>query len=104
VHDSVLLDSDEPRAVFLAEGLGHAFLSLADGSSITYLVSTGYSPGREFAIDPFDPALALPWPGDLEFELSDRDRAAPSLAEAQERGLLPTMAQCTARYAEVRAG
>ncbi len=104
VHDSVVLDSDEPRAVYLAEGLGHAFLSLADSSSITYLVSTGYSPDREFAVDPFDPALALPWPGDLEFELSDRDRAAPSLAEAQEQGLLPTLEQCTARYAEVRAG
>ncbi len=104
VHDSVVLDSDEPRAVYLAEGLGHAFLSLADSSSITYLVSTAYSPDREFAVDPFDPALALPWPGDLEFELSDRDRAAPSLAEAQEQGLLPTMEQCTARYAEVRAG
>jgi dTDP-4-dehydrorhamnose 3,5-epimerase len=104
VHDSVVLDSDEPRAVYLAEGLGHAFLSLADSSSITYLVSTAYSPDREFAVDPFDPALALPWPGDLEFELSDRDRAAPSLAEAQERGLLPTMEQCAARYAEVRAG
>jgi dTDP-4-dehydrorhamnose 3,5-epimerase len=104
VHDSVLLDSDEPRAVYLAEGLGHAFLSLADSSSITYLVSTGYSPDREFTVDPFDPALALPWPGDLKFELSDRDRAAPSLAEVQEQGLLPTMEQCTARYADVRAG
>ena len=35
VHDSVVLDSDEPRAVYLAEGLGHAFLSLADDSSVT---------------------------------------------------------------------
>jgi dTDP-4-dehydrorhamnose 3,5-epimerase len=103
-HDSVLLDSDAPRAVYLAEGLGHAFVSLADASSITYLVSTGYSPGREFAIDPFDPALDLPWPNDLEFELSARDQAAPTLAEAQEQGLLPTMEQCAARYAEVRAG
>ena len=102
-HDSVLLDSDEPRAVYLAEGLGHAFLSLADSSSITYLVSSGYSPDREFAIDPLDPALDLPWPADLEFELSARDSAAPSLAEAQARGLLPTMEQCTARYAEVRS-
>jgi dTDP-4-dehydrorhamnose 3,5-epimerase len=46
VHDAVLLDSETPRAVYLAEGLGHAFVSLADASSVTYLVSTGYSPGR----------------------------------------------------------
>ena len=44
VHDSVVLDSEQPRAVYLAEGLGHAFVSLADNSSVTYLVSTGYPP------------------------------------------------------------
>jgi dTDP-4-dehydrorhamnose 3,5-epimerase len=102
VHDSVLLDSDQPRAVYLAEGLGHAFLSLADASSVTYLVSTGYSPGREFGVHPMDPELGLPWPTDIEFELSAKDTAAPSLTQAREQGLLPTMEQCTARYAELR--
>jgi dTDP-4-dehydrorhamnose 3,5-epimerase len=102
VHDAVVLDSEQPRALYLAEGLGHAFLALADGTSITYLVSTGYSPGREFAISPIDPELDLPWPDDLELQLSERDRAAPTLAEAREQGLLPTIEQCRARYAELR--
>ena len=102
VHDSVLLDSEQPRAVYLAEGLGHAFVSLADGSSVTYLVSTGYAPGREFGVHPLDPALDLPWPDDVEPQLSAKDQAAPSLVEAQEQGLLPTMEQCAARYAELR--
>ena len=102
VHDSVLLDSDHPRAVYLAEGLGHAFVSLADASSVTYLVSTGYSPGREFGVHPLDPALDLPWPEDVELELSAKDLAAPTLAEAQELGQLPTMAACTAQYAQRR--
>jgi dTDP-4-dehydrorhamnose 3,5-epimerase len=103
VHDSVVLDSDQPRAVYLAEGLGHAFVSLVDRSSLTYLVSTGYDPGREFGIHPLDPALDLPWPADVEFELSARDQQAPSLAEAREQGLLPTYAASTARYAHLRA-
>ena len=102
VHDSVLLDSEEPRAVYLSEGLGHAFLSLTDASSVTYLVSTGYSPGREFGVHPMDPELDLPWPADVEFELSAKDLAAPTLAEAREQGLLPTLEQCSARYAELR--
>ena len=102
-HDSVLLDGEAPRAVYISEGIGHAFLALEDGSSVTYLVSTGYSPGREFGISPFDPALGLPWPADVATELSAKDRAAPTLAEAQEQGLLPTMEQCAARYAELRA-
>jgi dTDP-4-dehydrorhamnose 3,5-epimerase len=102
VHDSVVLDSAQPRAVYLAEGLGHAFVSLADGSSLTYLVSSGYDPTREFGVHPLDPELDLPWPEDLDFELSGRDAAAPTLAQAREQGLLPTYAESTARYAELR--
>ncbi len=103
VHDAVVLDSEQPRAVYLSEGLGHAFLSLADGSSVTYLVSSGYDPTREFGISPVDPALDLPWPDDVEFELSAKDREAPTLAEALGQGLLPTVEECRARYAEQRA-
>jgi dTDP-4-dehydrorhamnose 3,5-epimerase len=102
VSDSVLLDSEAPSAVYLAEGLGHAFVSLADGSSVTYLVSSPYAPDREFGIHPLDPSLDLPWPDDVEFQLSAKDTAAPTLAEAAERGMLPTMEQCSARYAQLR--
>ena len=102
VHDTVVLDGEHPRATYLAEGLGHAFVSLADASSVTYLVSTPYTPDREFGIHPLDPELALPWPADLEFELSAKDAAAPGLAEAREKGLLPTMQECATRYAELR--
>ncbi|WP_369130424.1 dTDP-4-dehydrorhamnose 3,5-epimerase family protein [Modestobacter roseus] len=102
VHDAVLLDSEQPRAVYLSEGLGHAFVALADASSVTYLVSTGYSPGREFGVHPMDPELDLPWPADVELQLSAKDTAAPTLAEAREQGLLPTMDQCRARYTERR--
>jgi len=104
VHDSVVLDSEQPRAVYLAEGLGHAFLSLADGTSVTYLVSTNYDPAREFTVSPLDADLDLPWPADVELELSARDRQAPARAESLERGLLPTAEKCTARYAQLRGG
>ena len=103
VHDAVLLDSEAPKAVYLSEGLGHAFVALADASSVTYLVSSGYSPGREFGVHPMDAELDLPWPADVEFELSAKDLAAPTLAQAREQGLLPTLEQCTARYTELRS-
>ncbi|MCA0146362.1 dTDP-4-dehydrorhamnose 3,5-epimerase family protein [Blastococcus sp. LR1] len=102
VHDSVVLDSDQPRAVYLSEGLGHAFVALDDHTSVTYLVSSGYDPTREFGIHPMDPDLALPWPTDVQLELSAKDQAAPTLAEAREQGLLPTMEQCAERYAQLR--
>ena len=50
--DSARLDDVDRRAIYLSEGLGHAFVSLADNSSVTYLVSSGYSPGREFGGEP----------------------------------------------------
>ena len=102
VHDSVLLDAEHPRAVYISEGIGHAFLALDDATSVTYLVSAGYAPDREFGISPLDPALDLPWPADVDLELSAKDRAAPTLEEAQAQGILPTAAECAAWYGSLR--
>lgn len=94
--DSVLLDDVDRRAIYLSEGLGHAFCSLEDGSTVTYLCSTGYAPEREHGIHPLDPTVAVEWPttardgSPLEFELSAKDLAAPSLADAAAAGILPT--------------
>ena len=52
----------------------------------------------------FDPELALRWPDDVELVLSDRDRAAPSLAEVRGAGLLPTWEECQAFYRDLRDG
>ena len=93
--DSVLLDDESREAVFLSEGLGHAFLSLQDGSVVTYLCSAPYAPAGEHGINPLDPALGITWPthgrngAPLSVLLSDKDRDAPSLAEALETNLLP---------------
>jgi len=92
--DAVLLDSKDRRAVYLAEGLGHGFLALEDGSTLTYLCSTGYNPGGEHGINPLDPALDFPWPKDMEFTLSPKDEQAPTLEEAAAAGLLPDYQVC----------
>jgi dTDP-4-dehydrorhamnose 3,5-epimerase len=90
---SVQLDTETRRAVYLTEGLGHVFLSLQDDSTVMYLCSEGYAPGREFGIDPFDPDIGISWP-DMDITLSDKDRQAPSLAEVRELGLLPDYQRC----------
>jgi dTDP-4-dehydrorhamnose 3,5-epimerase len=100
--DAVRLDEVDRRAMYLSEGLGHAFMALEDDSLVTYLCSTGYSPGREFGTDPLDPHLSLPWPDDIAAVLSDKDADAPSLAQAAEQGLLPTYAECQEYYATLR--
>jgi dTDP-4-dehydrorhamnose 3,5-epimerase len=87
--DSVLLDDKDHRSIYISEGLAHGFVALQDDSTVSYLCSAGYSPQREHTICPTDPAIGVDWPV-TDPTLSDRDAAAPMLAEVQAAGLLPT--------------
>ena len=91
--EQVLLDDDDRRAVYIAEGLGHGFCALSDAATLTYLCSETYAPGREHSVHPLDPDLAIDWPAGTPV-LSDRDAAAPSLSQARADGLLPDYQQC----------
>jgi 5-epimerase len=102
-YDVARLDSASYQAVYLAEGLGHIVVALEDDTVTNYLCSTGYDPAREFGVDPLDPALGIPYPRDLELVLSARDKTAPRLDQAADRGILPTFADCQDRYASLRA-
>jgi dTDP-4-dehydrorhamnose 3,5-epimerase len=94
---SVRLDDRDRRAVYLSEGLGHGFASLEEGSTVVYLCSEAYRPGREHGIHPLDPSLGIDWGlGDLVPELSGKDSAAPALEAAEAQGLLPTWEACRA--------
>jgi dTDP-4-dehydrorhamnose 3,5-epimerase len=97
--ETVVLDEQSRQAVFLAEGLGHAFMARSERATVLYLCSAPYAPGREHAVHPLDPALGIPWPldelagGPL---LSAKDAAAPSLDDALRAGRLPSYAACAA--------
>lgn len=104
VSDAVQLDDQDRRGIYLAEGLGHAFLALTDDANVTYLCSEPYNPTGEHGIHPLDPDLDLPWPSDIEPLLSDKDAAAPTLAEAEASGLLPSYDDCLAFYERLRTG
>ncbi|MFF3731554.1 dTDP-4-dehydrorhamnose 3,5-epimerase family protein [Streptomyces sp. NPDC002476] len=101
--EAVRLDDVDHHAVYVSEGLGHAFMALTDDASVVYLCSEGYAPTREHGVDPLDPELGIEWPEGITPLLSDKDAAAPSLAEAEKQGLLPSYAACEAYYAELRA-
>lgn len=98
VVDSVVLDAAERRAVFIAEGLGHAFMALSEQATVGYLCSQPYAPEREHGLHPLTDGLDLPWPADVPPLLSPKDAAAPSFAQAQTLGALPTYADCRAWY------
>jgi dTDP-4-dehydrorhamnose 3,5-epimerase len=99
--DSVLLDTVDRRAIYLAEGLGHTICSLQDDSTVVYLCSATYNPAREHGINPLDPELGLAVPKGVTPVLSARDAAAPSMSEAAAQGLLPRYDECVRYYAEL---
>jgi dTDP-4-dehydrorhamnose 3,5-epimerase len=88
--DSVLLDTVDRKAIYLSEGLGHAFVALTDDATVSYLVSDTYNAPAEHGINPLDPDIALVFPPEAgEPLLSPKDLEAPSLAEARTLGILP---------------
>ncbi len=99
---AVPLDDETRRAVFVAEGLGHAFMTLSAEATVLYLCSTPYAPGREHGVHPLDPDIGIDWPADVQAVLSDKDAAAPSLADARAAGLLPDYRDCLAYAASLR--
>nr|WP_197981160.1 MULTISPECIES: dTDP-4-dehydrorhamnose 3,5-epimerase [unclassified Frigoribacterium] len=102
--DSVLLDDVDRRAIYLAEGLGHAFVALTDDATVSYLVTDTFRADREHGIDPLDPEIGLVFPPEAgEALLSPKDTAAPGLSEAAASGLLPTWDAMREYYASLDA-
>ncbi len=91
--DAIELNDRTRTALYVGEGLGHAFCALSEMATIGYLCSEPYAPTREHGIHPLDPDLDLPWP-DLDLVISPKDQQAPTLAEALAQGLLPDYAAC----------
>lgn len=99
--ETLRLDDVDRRAIYIGEGLGHAYCALTD-ATLVYLCSQTYAPGREHAVHPLDPALGIDWPV-AQPVLSERDAAAPGLDQAQRDGLLPDHAACLAYARSLRA-
>ncbi|MFE2726634.1 dTDP-4-dehydrorhamnose 3,5-epimerase [Kitasatospora sp. NPDC059327] len=91
----VRLDDADRRSVYIPEGVGHGFCALTDDATLSYVCSETYNPTGEHAVHPLDPDLGIEWPTDAP-QLSARDDAAPSLAEALATGLLPDYEKCVA--------
>ncbi|KAB2390055.1 dTDP-4-dehydrorhamnose 3,5-epimerase family protein [Actinomadura montaniterrae] len=103
-YDTSVLDGESGRSVFIAEGLGHGFVALTDDACVSYLCSTAYVPGTQLDINPFDPALALPWDTDGQPIVSPKDASAPTVEEALRDGLLASYEECLALYGQLPVG
>jgi dTDP-4-dehydrorhamnose 3,5-epimerase len=76
---AVELAAGDGRALFIPAGFAHGFLTLADETTVFYMMGAPYRSAlsRGFRWD--DPEVAIAWPA-APLVISPRDRALPSLA------------------------
>jgi len=77
------LDDTGHRQLFVPVGFAHGFCVLSDEADVLYKVSSYYDPATEAGIAWDDPEVGVEWPVS-EPQVSDRDRAAPRLAEVAD--------------------
>ena len=80
----VTLSATEWNQLLIPIGFAHGFLTLEPNTEVQYKASAPYNPTADRAIRFDDPALAIDWPiAANQLILSDRDRAAPLLADME---------------------
>jgi len=103
--DTVRLDDVDRRAIYIAEGLGHAFVALTPDATVSYLVTDTYRATKEHGINPLDARVGLVFPDEAaELILSPKDTNAPSLDEAAASGLLPAYDDVRRFYDSLNTG
>jgi dTDP-4-dehydrorhamnose 3,5-epimerase len=71
-----LLTEDNQMQLYVPEGFAHGFITLAENTSVNYLVTAFYAPGAERGLRWNDPALKLRWPAEPTL-ISDKDASWP---------------------------
>lgn len=85
------LSGTSGSSLLISAGLGHGFISLAEISTVSYLLSSPFSPSEEFEINPLDPDLAINWGIENSgLIFSEKDLNAPSLDDRCKQGKLPS--------------
>lgn len=74
--ETVDLDADENRGLYIPIGVAHGFLALTD-VTLVYIVDNYYDGADEFGLAWNDPEIIVPWNIDSSPILSDRDLANP---------------------------
>ena len=83
----VELTAENHRQLWVPAGMAHGFVVLSDSADFLYKATDFYAPQHERGIAWNDPAIGIAWPlaahGIVQPLLSDKDRAAPPLAQAE---------------------
>ena len=77
----VVLSDGDHRQLWIPPGFAHGFCVLSESADFLYKCTDYYDPICEHGVRWNDPAIGIDWPVDAPI-LSDRDAAAPLLADA----------------------
>jgi dTDP-4-dehydrorhamnose 3,5-epimerase len=83
----VLLDGEDGLQFYVPPGFLHGYYVISEQALFGYKTTDIYSPASEFGVRWDDPDIGIDWPLDGAPVLSDKDRAAPLLAEVPESRL-----------------
>jgi len=78
-----LLSAENKKQFWVPEGFAHGFVVLSEMAEFLYMTTDYYAPEHERAIAWNDPRLAIDWPMEGEPLLSDKDREAGLLQDAE---------------------
>ena len=78
-----VLDDVSHRQLWVPVGFGHGFQVLSEVADVAYKLTSLYDPATEAEIAWDDPEVGIEWPL-AEPLLSERDKAAPRLAEVAD--------------------
>jgi len=78
----VELTAENRRALYVPEGCAHGFLTLLDGTEVSYQMSERFAPEAARGARWDDPAIGIDWPAPPS-EMNERDRSWPDLVSAE---------------------
>jgi dTDP-4-dehydrorhamnose 3,5-epimerase len=79
------LDDESGRMLYIPEGCGHGYLTLAPNTDLVYQASVPYSPKSATGARCSDPAFNIVWPRTINV-ISPQDQNWPSFLCAPEPG------------------
>lgn len=83
---SIILDAEEPRQIYIPPGFAHGFCVLSDEADFHYKCTDYYTPATEKGVRWDDPELNISWPV-ANPVLSPKDMAYPKLRDIAKEEL-----------------
>lgn len=82
------LKAENKQSMWVPPGFAHGFLTLSVVAEVIYKTTDYYHPQSQRSIRYDDPSIGIQWPieSTMELLLSDRDRYAPMLSDAEVFG------------------